>query len=501
MKKDRIFLSSAIGFVGGVGISSLFYIGALAALYLLVAAGAVLVISLFLINQIENKKYAGYFILLSVFLIMFSIGIFRYDISPTVKNSPYQSAVDTKVKGTGLVSDEPDERENNTLLTVTPENSKEKLLLITTRYPRYAYGDTISFEGTLERPESFETQGGKIFDYPSYLAKNGIYFLINRPKITLLKPNNGNFIKRDLFLLKDSFMNSAGYYIPEPEISLLGGLLVGAKHGLSQEAQDYLRNAGIIHIIVLSGYNITIVAEAIMRLFAFFSLRLRLILGAIAIILFSVMTGGSATVVRASLMALLVLVARATGRTYAISRALIAAGVLMILFNPKILVFDPSFQLSFLATLGLVYMSPTLQNYFAFVPNKFQIKEFLVSTISTQILVTPLLLHMSGKFSLVSLVTNMLVLPIIPLTMLLGFVTGGVGYVSHTLSMPFSYATYFLLQYILGVAHFLGSLSYAAVTVSYFPNWLFGGSYLLIAVFVFMNRKKLLSLTIDKKRV
>ncbi|MEK7147475.1 MAG: ComEC/Rec2 family competence protein, partial [Patescibacteria group bacterium] len=102
---------------------------------------------------------------------------------------------------------------------------------------------------------------------------------------------------------------------------------------------EKFRTVGVIHIVVLSGYNITIVAEFIMRLLAFLPRAARLAGGALAIILFAVMTGGSATIVRASLMAILVVVARATGRIYGITRALLLAGFLMVLHNPKILVF------------------------------------------------------------------------------------------------------------------------------------------------------------------
>lgn len=441
----------------------------------------------------SNARWQRLLVIGSIFLFLFFVGALRYQVSQTFSLSlPFESRVGEKVQGRGVLTEEPDERENSTLLTVKMiDNSKIKILLISERYPQFEYGDVVDFVGVLEKPKPFETDSGRLFDYPKYLAKDGIYYEIFYPKIELVERGKGNFIKENLLKLKTSFVRSISLYINEPEASLLGGLLIGAKHGLSKEWQETLRNAGIIHIIVLSGYNITIVAEAIMALFSFLAIRFRFIVGALAILLFAIMTGGSATVVRASVMALLVLLARVIGRTYAITRALTIAGIAMILYNPKILVFDPSFQLSFLATLGLVYISPLIEKNFQFVSKRFQLREVVVATIATQIFVLPLLLFMMGEVSVVSLLVNLLVLLFIPLTMLFGFITGSLGFLSSTLAFPFAYVTHLLLYYELSVASFFGNLSFATVSVSNFGTISLVTSYIFIILVVsfFYNKK------------
>lgn len=219
-------------------------------------------------------------------------------------------------------------------------------------------------------------------------------------------------------------MDSISSVVPEPHASLLGGLVFGAKRSLGTELLDKFRTAGVIHIVVLSGYNVTIVADAIMRALSFLPQTFSMMFGGAGIILFAIMTGGNATIVRASVMALLVVIARATGRVYEITVALIVAGFLMILHNPKILAFDASFQLSFLATLGLVYLAPLLERYFHFVPKKFQIREFALSTTATQLFVLPFLLYRIGEISLVALPANILILAFVPLTMFFWFSCG-----------------------------------------------------------------------------
>jgi competence protein ComEC len=233
---------------------------------------------------------------------------------------------------------------------------------------------------------------------------------------------------------------------------------------------------------VLSGYNVRIVAEALMRFMGLFLPRLASIgFGALGIVLFAIMTGGSATIVRASIMALLVVLARATGRTYDITRALFVAGFVMILLNPKILAFDPSFQLSFLATLGLIYVAPMIEERLRFVPTKWQLREVVVATVATQIFVLPLLLFQVGQLSLVALPVNLLVLAAVPLTMFVGFFTGVVGFAGAIVSLPFAYASYGLLAYILGVVSLFAKIPFASVALPVFPAW---GMFLLYGVYI-----------------
>lgn len=483
--QNRIFLAIVFGFVLGVALHSFFYFP----LFFILGAlgvGLTTILTLFIfLKENKNGVFFKHTLLFFIFVTTFSVGLLRYDLSGSPSSLLFENMVGQEFGGEVIVIEEPDTRQKTTLLTVEFKDSAQtKLLLIANRYPRYSYGDVLMVEGILEKPKPFETEQGKVFDYPAYLAKDDILYMMFYPELTLVSYEEGNVVKKYLLDLKSLFIGRAGVYIPEPEISLLGGLLVGAKHGLNDEWQAILRNAGIIHIVVLSGYNITIVAEAIMRLFGFLTLRYRVMFGVVAIALFAVMTGGSATVVRASLMALLVLLARATGRTYAITRALLIAGALMVFQNPKILVFDPSFQLSFLATLGLVYLSPLIEKYFHLLPTKLQIRELVVSTISTQIFVTPLLLYMMGVFSIVSLPVNLLILPLIPFTMLAGFITGLISLIAPILSFPFAYATYLLLHYIFVTAHFFGTLSFATVSIPHFNGLMLVVSYTAIVFLV-----------------
>lgn len=419
--------------------------------------GAVLVLLSF---WAKNRQI---FALSALLLIAISFGIIRYDIKDNQTDlSFFENKINSSVKVEGIVVDEPDEREKYTRLVV--ESSEVKILVYANHYPEFQYGDKVTVSGVLKKPNNFSDD----FDWVSYLEKDEIYFEIFYPEIELISSGNGNWIKQNLFLLKNKFLDSLSLVIPEPHSSFMGGLTVGAKQSIPKDLQEDFRKTGIIHIVVLSGYNITLVADTIMRFFSFLPGIFGISLGMLSIALFAIMTGASATIVRASIMAILVLLARATGRVNEITWALFLTAFLMIMHNPKILYFDVGFQLSFLATLALIWVAPHVKDKMQFIPKKFQLREIASATVATQIFVLPFLLYKMGLFSVVSLPVNLLVLIFVPMTMFFGFITGGLGMISAALSVPFGWISYVFLQYELWVVDFFANLPLASFLVEKF---------------------------------
>jgi competence protein ComEC len=249
----------------------------------------------------------------------------------------------------------------------------------------------------------------------------------------------------------------------------MGGLILGEKASFSQELRQKFIDTGTIHIIALSGYNITIVAEWFMKLFVFLPQTFAIGAGIFSIFLFVLMTGASSTGVRAGIMAVLALVARATGRTYDIGRALLLAATIMIIINPMILLYDVSFQLSFIATIAVIYLSPRLEKHFMWVTKRFGLRDIICVTFSAYLFVLPFILYKMGNLSIVALPANILILLFIPITMLFGFITGFVGLFFPFLSLFFGFISSLLLSYELGVINFLSSLPFASLSISNFP--------------------------------
>ncbi len=396
------------------------------------------------------------------------LGLARYEVSDHVAPPPSGDAA--------IMVTEPEEKDTYTRYTVEFENGT-KVLAIVSGLAEFEYGDRVSVSGKVKPVENFESEDGTVFDWKSYLAKDEIYYESAFPNLALVERDQGNWLRARLLDVKHAFLNQVAKRVAEPQASLAGGLVLGAKQSLGKELLDEFRVAGLVHMVVLSGYNITIVALAVMWLFRkFLSQRVSVAAGIVAIILFGLMTGGSSTVVRASVMAILGLLAQATGRTNAVTRALVFAALVMVLINPKVLVFDLGFQLSFLATLGLLYLEPIFASlkFIQKLPEKvfgLEFRAIASATLGAQAAVFPLILYTFGNFSVYAFPVNMLVLPLVPITMLLVFLTGLLGFIPliSLVAYPLAWASYALLAYMLGLVHVVSNLPFANLQFTHVP--------------------------------
>lgn len=481
-----------------------FLCGTLAASFLKVdipfALFSLLIALLFLVEMkffVANESAKAFYVYLSIFFVFSSLAIFRYDLRDDKAELAYSDF--GFVKAVGVIADEPVRKDNSTTFRVLVEkvfrtdgeviSDKAMNVLIASRriYQDFSYGDRIEILGKLDRVKNFLPD----FDYEAYLAKDEIYYQFRDPKMVLVSRGQGSWVREKLYSIKNSFLENLNKVIPEPESALLGGIVVGAKSSLGEEILDEWRKVGLIQVVVLSGYNISVVADAVAQVLAFLPMGLRIGFGSLAIVLFSMMTGGGATVVRAAIMALLALLARATGKLYVSGTALLVGGLLIVLYNPKTLVFDTSFQLSFLATAGLIFLSPIIEKFLFGLFDDSSNKIFssfiniLSATIAAQLAVFPLIAYKMGMISLVAIPANILVSPLVPLTMFLGFLIGLFGFISYLLSLPFAYFAYILLAYDLKVAHLFAILPFSSLDIS-FPVWLTVSIYL---VYVFIGIK------------
>lgn len=493
MQKNRqVLVAVFFGFAGGIALYSFFDLG----------------FSFVILNGVLGSTLLFYWhfyfpqqrILLYGVLVIFSatLGMYRFEtVQGKYDTAHFFQYIGQQVSLKGIVVDEPDVRERTTriVLQITEKHEQhiwtDRVLVTTDQYPEWRYGDEVTLVGELILPENFRnSETGRVFDYVSYLAKDGIHFQMFYPEIKLLDRGKGNWVRTRMFSLKTMFLNRIARIFPEPHGALLGGLLVGAKQSLGEDLLGDFRATGIIHIVVLSGYNITIVADAIMRTLAIFPRVIAYSFGATSIILFAIMTGAGATVVRASIMALLVIIARATGRMHTITVALMVAAFLMLLHNPFVLIFDPSFQLSFLATIGLIYLAPILEKKMEKILSFAGARALFVATVATQIVVLPLLLYQMGEFSLVAVPVNLLVLPTISLTMLFGFLAGTVSMLGTIISFPFSAIAYGLLSYVLFTVHIFSSLPFASIIIPTFPVWIMIALYGVLSIFLVYQYEK-----------
>jgi len=497
-----MILALIFGFVTGIWVASFVRISI--GIFILCV---IVVIVLYFFRNKFREKHRIRVVVASIFILGAILGMGRMAVSNLRAYSQLYNVAYKKISALGIVVDEPDVRETNTQLTVrlsqvsSPTSSfattsvSEKILLTAPLYPEFHYGDKIFVDMTLVKPRPIDSGDGRVFDYQDYLRVRDIWYTARSSRITLVSPGHGAVIQNGLFTLKEYFTSALNRALPQPESSLMAGLLIGAKQSLGKALLAEFQRAGVSHVVVLSGYNIVIVAEGIIAFlsfaFAFLPKNLTFGLGAVSVVLFTLASGGGASAWRAAIMVLVALFATRTNREYSPSKALGFAIILMLIWNPLLLVFDPSFQLSVLATLGLIYVSPYVAPFLKRVPEKYGLREIISSTIATQIIVLPFLIYTTGILSLISLPVNILILGTIPLTMFLGFLTGVIGLFSLYLSFIPAFFAYVLLWYQLAVVHIGATLPFGAITLPAFsPAFLVLVYGIIFAGLYYLKKKK-----------
>ncbi len=471
LTKSKIFFYFCLSFAGGVAIASFFDVPQIVGGIFLIGATMIIIVS-------WARRWKA--VVFGFCLLFLLLGVWRYQaaVSPLANDVSRYADGKTTVFLSGVVAVEPDIRIDNVKLKIksqklAPIGVDENIsvfgfaLVTTAKYPEYQYGDEVEFRGKLSVPKNFAS-----FDYKAYLAKDDIYSVMYYPETKLLGKNKGNFVQAALFKIKDSFKENLSRILPEPQASLADGLILGEKVTLPEDLVNNFNTVGVTHIIALSGFNITIIAESLRRLFDRLkvSRRYSFWLAVVMIVGFVVMTGASPSIVRAAIMGILLILARRTGRLYSIRNALVFAGLIMLYFNPKILRFDLSFQLSFMATLGLAYISPLLEKYLEWLPKKFDLRGIAGATLGAQLAVLPLILYSFGRLSLIAPVANLLILPIIPLAMFLVFCGGVSGFVWFWFGQIFGWVSWLFLSYQIKIAALLAKIPYAAISLKI--NWI-----------------------------
>lgn len=465
--RDTLFFVVLLGFASGIFLRSFFVWELPVVVWLLLVALAIGVLS-------RRASFARAPLYCSIALVAVALGMFRFEVATWSMVVPTLAAqVGTDSTLTGVVVREPDVRARSQHLYVELAEHNTLLLVVADRYESVAYGDRLTLTGRLEQPTTFTTDLGRTFDYPGFLRARGVAYILRYPEaVQVVAHGQANWFIAWLLQGKHAFQQSVRQFIPSPQIGLAEGLLLGEKQALGNMWNELFRRTGIIHIVVLSGYNVMLVIGFFLFVLSWFcSVRARAVGALVGVVCFALIVGLSATVTRASLMAGLLLLALMLGRSYAILRALLLAGAIMLMINPYLLVFDPGFQLSFLATLGLIVVAPYFESLLVVGDRALTVRDYVIATVATQIAVLPLLLYQVGELSIVAVLVNLLVLPIVPVAMLLTFLTGIVGFVSPLLGSLFGYLTYWSLQYILAIVAYIGNWPLAAVTVPTFSGW------------------------------
>lgn len=349
---------------------------------------------------------------------------------------------------------------------VDEASASGKLLVKTRRYPTYQYGNVLDLIGRVSAPSS---EGES--SYAKYLARFNIYARCDYPEISTAQEFAGQPVWRWLYGIKHYWLNLTNQVMPEPTAGLLSGLLLGVKAALPADLLNNFNATGLTHIIALSGFNISIISGAILGLFRWLPLPIRLSGAIIAIWWFVLLTGAAPSALRAAIMGMLILLTGLVGRLKDITVFVCLTAAAMVLANPKILLGDIGFQLSFLATIGIIYLSPILEQFWE---KRWPVMKGLLSpTLAALIMVTPILMINFGRVSLIAPVTNVLVVPLIPFSMLLGFGALVGGIIQTDLGLVLGWIAWAPLKLIVVLVNYFSAFPFASINIKVAPGaWL-----------------------------
>lgn len=479
--------ASGVGFVAGI------FVRSVRSVTFAESTFAVLVVTAVALAAMGNVKTRTNAVVLLVVLGAGILGVWRADGAQMQGDSYLNKHVGQVVTLEGVVNQEPDVREGSVRLSVlatgvasSSESIRAGVLAVVSAYAHVQYGERVRVRGELVVPEAFDTTAGRQFHYQEYLAVQGISYQMKRASVEVLAPAPLSLTGAAI-ALKQWYVRGLEQSLVEPQAGLAAGITAGDKRGLGTELASDFRIVSLTHIIVLSGYNITVVADALMRALSWAPTYVRLGAGGFVALFFSLMTGGAAASVRAAVMALIAMSAQLSGRIYRADRALVVAAAGMALWNPLVVAFDPGYQLSILATAGLVWLSPTVERWCARVPERWGLRAVCVSTISAQMAVLPLLLYQNGLLSFVALPANMLVLALVPSAMLFSLVAGVGGAFLGVLAPLVALPAHVALSYMIGTAQVLSHVPGASVEVPAFSTWWVAGAYAALLGMVWMR--------------
>lgn len=395
-----------------------------------------------------------------VVLVFFILGALRFQM--TLPNEIARELQQFNEQGSaslvGIVVSEPSVRQTQTLVRVDVSKIQiggawndvhGRALVSVARDTPVHYGDEVQVDGVPETPPD-----GADFSYREYLAREQVFTLIRNARLYTISSGKGEAFWTYLYAFKDAGETAINQLLPEPSAALLTGILLGDESGIPPNLKKAFADTNTAHIIAISGFNIAILigvltyvlrrpshvlqaravntpsTSLVTRAFTLFTGHLTTVLIILVLILYTLLVGASASVVRACIMGSLVVIALDVGRTSWAFNALAIAAFVMTLLNPYVL-WDIGFQLSFLATLGLLIYAPRLQNRIEGWLKKRvddararQIVEFfkdaLIVTLAAFVVTAPLIIVYFHRVSIIGFLTNFLVLPIQPAIMILG---------------------------------------------------------------------------------
>jgi competence protein ComEC len=455
-------------FIAGVGVGSLYNIPP--AIIWTVLIGGVFLGMIFLLTRLPLDVGIGF----ACVVLGLTMGYFYANASFT--GNQFAALVGQSIDVEGIVSADPVISGRNQVVTIQPDGFSQSIRAsLYTPIPQLGQGDLVWIRGQLELPENFSE-----FDYIGYLQRWQVYAQLKKPRVIVLRRASWNW-RKPLLVIRN-FVVRQGQVFPEKEGSLIIGMLIGQKQNIPDEVAQAFKTTGLTHIVAVSGFNMTVIATACGALVWYIGRRTTNILTIIIVVGFVVITGATAAVVRAAIMAIIMVVAQLLGRQYASLYSLLLVSVIMVLLNPRIVIWDIGFQLSAAATFGVLIAfrikDPEKTDSFLI--------DLLRPTMGAIFVTAPIIVLHFHTFSVIAPLANLLVLPFVTWIMLFGALA-----LIPVIGSVFVIPAQMLTTTILYITERLAQIPYASIDV-FAPPYLLIIYYSLLLLYIkYRLRKRL----------
>jgi len=371
---------------------------------------------MFLLIAAWFKEHSLRLLLLAVFLLA---GGLRYQAA--FLNPPLECTLPTLLRAEGTLADLPYFDGQKTVFTLKNEDQSPYMrrIRVVCLFPFAAQpGDTVCLQGEMKRPKAPGNPGQ--FDFPAYLAHQGIFYnlTVKAPQDAVLV-DSGKGPRQGLYYFRARAEELTRQALPPEEASILLGMLLGGRAGMEDEQYLDFQKTGIIHLFSVGGLHVAFLLLLVEWLYTLFgtSRRIKLASGVAVLVIYATMIGWPAPVVRSVIMAILCMVAYYSGRESNMLNFLAMAGIVLLLIDPHNL-FSLSFQLTFMATWGLVYLFPLLRKCWL---SDSRYKDLLLLPLAAELAVLPLVAYHFNLFSPVSIITNIFITYLAGGAVILGF--------------------------------------------------------------------------------
>lgn len=457
-----------------------FIIGIVFAFTLPISLQFVLIVLLLSIVCIGLLRSDG-FRFIAILTCIFCTACIRVDYIPEY-NNPYGEYI-TFI---GEIVREPEIRIDTQRIVVQSEAIQGLVQLTRPLQPRYLVGQVLEIRCVLRQPEAFDG-----FAYDKYLERYGVSTLCRYPGIEQV--SEAVSWRSIMFGWKATIVQRFSLSLPAPEHTIVLGAVFGDKRAVPPHISEAFRITGTSHLLVISGMHVSILITIITRILQTFRLSQQWAIRVVVLLLIAyvTITGFQASAIRASLFGVTALIAQLVGRARSSLRILLIIAALMLCWQPLLLLYDAGFQLSFLATGGIIIFQKPIERLLAFIPKQFTFRSTAATSLAAMITTTPLIMYSFETFSIIALLANTIVVPFMPFIMSAAIVSILVSVVfpqsvAVWMNIPLAY----VLSFFISIVEWFSQLPYASVPIEIQHPLLIIGMYFLISIAAYICIQK-----------